>query len=265
VRFLKWLGDNDVDWHYIDPGKTAGRMPSSESFQRSLARRAAQTRRSSTPWMDCLAASWLLGDTITTNVRPPLITRKPRPAEARRALEQFEGTAHDALAQNDIGRIWKIQTCKTLTMMREASGQVTVTRTGQNLQFAFHSALPARSWAQHILGLRCHTAVFAIFCPKGRGSGEHYRAAGRVDPRPYRAHYLSHPERHKKFAGRVEDRAPLIGGTAIAGHSKNQRYVSRKSVQFRRGPHSRLFGARRNQFYHPVAPAVWGWTPASGC
>ena len=35
------------------------------------------------------------------NVRPHLSLGNQTPAEARRALEQFEGSAHDALAQTD--------------------------------------------------------------------------------------------------------------------------------------------------------------------
>ena len=37
----------------------------------------------------------------TLSVRPHSSLGNQAPAEVRRALEQFEGTAHDALAQND--------------------------------------------------------------------------------------------------------------------------------------------------------------------
>ena len=45
------------------------------------------------------------------NVRPHSSLHNQTPAEARRALEQFEGSAHDALAQTD-GEEYEIQTRK---------------------------------------------------------------------------------------------------------------------------------------------------------
>jgi putative transposase len=45
------------------------------------------------------------------HVRPHSSLENQTPAEARRALEQFEGTAHDALAQNETTD-YKIQTRK---------------------------------------------------------------------------------------------------------------------------------------------------------
>ena len=43
-------------------------------------------------------ALWRYDD---NNVRPHSSVGNKIPAEARRALEQFEGSAHDALAQNE--------------------------------------------------------------------------------------------------------------------------------------------------------------------
>ena len=43
-------------------------------------------------------ALWRYDD---NNVRPHSSVRNKTPAETRRALEQFEGSAHDALAQNE--------------------------------------------------------------------------------------------------------------------------------------------------------------------
>ena len=45
------------------------------------------------------------------NVRPHSSLANQTPAEARRALEQFEGSAHDALAQTD-DEEYEIQTRK---------------------------------------------------------------------------------------------------------------------------------------------------------
>jgi putative transposase len=45
------------------------------------------------------------------NVRPQSSLENQTPAEARRALEKFEGSAHDALAQNDDDE-YEIQTRK---------------------------------------------------------------------------------------------------------------------------------------------------------
>jgi putative transposase len=45
------------------------------------------------------------------NVRPHSSLKNQTPAEARRALEQFESTAHDALAQNQTTG-YEIQTRK---------------------------------------------------------------------------------------------------------------------------------------------------------
>ena len=45
------------------------------------------------------------------NVRPHSSLKNQTPAEARRALEQFEGSAHDALAQTETEE-YEIQTRK---------------------------------------------------------------------------------------------------------------------------------------------------------
>jgi putative transposase len=45
------------------------------------------------------------------NVRPHLSPRNQTPVEARRALEQYEGSAHDALAQTE-DEEYEVQTHK---------------------------------------------------------------------------------------------------------------------------------------------------------
>ncbi len=59
---LKWAGDNNVDWHYIDPGKPQ-QNAFIESFNGSL-RDELLKRKSSIPWM-MPAANWRYGGTIT--------------------------------------------------------------------------------------------------------------------------------------------------------------------------------------------------------
>ena len=55
-------------------------------------------------------ALWRYDD---NNVRPHSSVGNKTPAETRRALEQFEGSAHNALAQNETEE-YKTQTCKLL-------------------------------------------------------------------------------------------------------------------------------------------------------
>ena len=95
---LKWANDNDVDWHYIDPGKpqqnafiesfncsSCVECPNEEMFN-SL----DNARRK--------LALWRYG---YNNVRLHSSLSNQTPAQARRRLEQFAGSAPDALAQTN--------------------------------------------------------------------------------------------------------------------------------------------------------------------
>ncbi len=93
---LKWAKDNDVEWHYIDPGKPQ-QNAFIESFNGSLRDEClneeifdslAEARRKLALWRYDY-----------TNVRPHSSLGNQTPAEARRALEQSEGSAPGALAR----------------------------------------------------------------------------------------------------------------------------------------------------------------------
>ena len=105
---LKWANENDVAWHYIDPGKPQ-QNAFIESFNGSL-----RDELLNEEWFDSLddarrkLALWRYD---YNNVRPHSSLGNETPAEARRTLEQFEGSAHDALAQTD-GEQYEIQTRK---------------------------------------------------------------------------------------------------------------------------------------------------------
>ncbi|MDG1451010.1 MAG: IS3 family transposase [Ascidiaceihabitans sp.] len=105
---LKWANENDVEWHYIDPGKPQ-QNAFIESFNGSL-----RDELLNEEWFDNLddarrkLALWRYD---YNNVRPHSSLANQTPAEARRALEQFEGSAHDALAQTD-DEEYEIQTRK---------------------------------------------------------------------------------------------------------------------------------------------------------
>ena len=105
---LKWANENGVELHYIDPGKPQ-QNGYIESFNGSLRDEClneeifdslADARRTLALWRYDY-----------NNVRPHSSLGNQTPAEARRALEQFDGYAHDALAQNDITE-YEIQTRK---------------------------------------------------------------------------------------------------------------------------------------------------------
>ncbi|MEI6801206.1 MAG: IS3 family transposase [Pseudomonadota bacterium] len=92
---LKWANDNKVEWHYIDPGKPQ-QNGYIESFNGSLRDEClneeifdslADARRTLALWRYDY-----------NNVRPHSSLGNQTPAEARRALEQFDGSAPDALA-----------------------------------------------------------------------------------------------------------------------------------------------------------------------
>lgn len=105
---LKWANENDVEWHYIDPGKPQ-QNAFIESFNGSL-----RDELLNEEWFDSLddarrkLALWRYD---YNNVRPHSSLENRTPAEARRALEQFEGSAHDALAQTQ-NKEYEIQTRK---------------------------------------------------------------------------------------------------------------------------------------------------------
>ena len=93
---LKWANDNKVEWHYIDPGKPQ-QNGYIESFNGSLRDEClneeifdslAEARRTLALWRYDY-----------NNVRPHSSLGNKSPAEARRALEQSEGSAPGALAQ----------------------------------------------------------------------------------------------------------------------------------------------------------------------
>ena len=92
---LKWANDNKVEWHYIDPGKPQ-QNGYIESFNGSLRDEClneeifdslADARRTLALWRYDY-----------NNVRPHSSLGNKTPAEARRALELFDGTAPGALA-----------------------------------------------------------------------------------------------------------------------------------------------------------------------
>jgi putative transposase len=105
---LKWAGDNDVDWHYIDLGKPQ-QNGFIELFNGSLRDELLNEEIFDT--LDDARRKLALWRYDYNNVRPHSSLRNQTPAEARCALEQFEGTAHDALAQNETTD-YKIQTRK---------------------------------------------------------------------------------------------------------------------------------------------------------
>ena len=118
---LKWAGDNDVDWHYIDPGKPQ-QNAFIESFNGSLRDELLNEEIFDT--LDDARRKLALWRYDYNNVRPHSLLGNQTPAEARRALEQFEGSAHDhcqavvceennerALAQTD-DEEYEIQTRK---------------------------------------------------------------------------------------------------------------------------------------------------------
>ena len=105
---LKWAGDNEVDWHYIDPGKPQ-QNGFIESFNGSLRDELLNEEIFDT--LDDARRKLALWRYDYNNVRPHSSLANQTPAEARRALEQFEGSAHDALAQTD-DEEYEIQTRK---------------------------------------------------------------------------------------------------------------------------------------------------------
>ena len=95
---LKWAGETDVDWHYIDPGK-----PQQNTFIESFngSQRDALLNEEIFDTLDDARRILALWRYDYKNVRPHSSLGNQTPAQARRALEQFEGPAQDALSQTD--------------------------------------------------------------------------------------------------------------------------------------------------------------------
>ena len=109
---LKWAGDNDVDWHYIEPVKPQ-QNGFIESFNGSLRDELLNEEIFDTldDARDDARRKLALWRYDYNNVRPHSSLGNQTPAEARRALGQFEGSAHDALAETD-DEEYEIQTRK---------------------------------------------------------------------------------------------------------------------------------------------------------
>ena len=105
---LKWAGDNGVDWHYTDPGKPQ-QNGFIESFNGSLRDELLNEELFDT--LDDARRKLALWRYDYNNVRPHSSLGNKTPVEARRALEQFEGSARGALAQNEATE-YEIQTRK---------------------------------------------------------------------------------------------------------------------------------------------------------
>lgn len=94
---MKWAGDNDVDWQYIDPGKPQ-QNAFIESFNGSF--RDELLNEELFASLDDARRKLALWRYGFNNVRLHSSLGNKTPAEARRALAQFEGTTHDALTKN---------------------------------------------------------------------------------------------------------------------------------------------------------------------
>ena len=95
---LKWAGHNGVDWHYIDPGKPQ-QNAFIESFNGSL--RDELLNEEMFDSLNDARRKLALWRYDYNNVRPHSSLGNQTPAEARRTLEQLEGSAPDALAQTN--------------------------------------------------------------------------------------------------------------------------------------------------------------------
>jgi len=95
---LKWAADNDVDWHYIDPGKPQ-QNAFIESFNGSL--RDELLNEELFDSLDDARRKLALWRYDYNHVRPHSSLGNQTPAEARRALELDEGSAPNALAQTE--------------------------------------------------------------------------------------------------------------------------------------------------------------------
>ncbi len=95
---MKWANENDVNWHYIDPGKPQ-QNAFIESFNGSL--RDELLNEEMFDSLDDARRKLALWRYDYNNVRPHSSLANQAPAEARRTLEQFEGSTPGALAQID--------------------------------------------------------------------------------------------------------------------------------------------------------------------
>lgn len=93
---LKWANENGVEWHYIDPGKPQ-QNGYIESFNGSL--RDECLNEEIFDSLDDARRKLGLWRYDYNHVRPHSSLGNKTPAEARRALEQLEGSANGALAQ----------------------------------------------------------------------------------------------------------------------------------------------------------------------
>ena len=93
---LKWADENEVPWHYIDPGKPQ-QNAFIESFNGSL--RDELLNEEMFDSLDDARRKLALWRYDYNNVRPHSSLGNQTPAEARRTLEQFEGSAPGPLAQ----------------------------------------------------------------------------------------------------------------------------------------------------------------------
>lgn len=93
---LKWANDNDVDWHYLDPGKPQ-QNGFIESFNGSLRDELLNEELFDT--LDDARRQLALWRYDDNNVRPHSSLGNKTPTQARRALELFVDSAHGALAQ----------------------------------------------------------------------------------------------------------------------------------------------------------------------
>lgn len=95
---LKWVNENGVDWHYIDPGK-----PQQNAFIASFngGLRDELLNEEMFDSLDNARRKLALRRYNYKNVRPHSSLENQTPAEARRTLEQFEGSALATLAQTN--------------------------------------------------------------------------------------------------------------------------------------------------------------------
>jgi len=95
---LQWANENDIEWHYIDPGKPQ-QNAFIESFNGSL--RDELLNEEIFDSLDDARRKLALWRYDYNHVRPHSSLANMTPAEARRALELSVGSAPDALAQSD--------------------------------------------------------------------------------------------------------------------------------------------------------------------
>ena len=115
---LEMGGDNKVDWHYIDPGQPQ-QNAFIESFNSSLRDELLNEEIFDT--LDDARRKLALWRYDYNNVRPHSSLGNKTSAEARRALEELKGSAHDARAQNKT-EVYKTQNSKLSLWIRKPRG-----------------------------------------------------------------------------------------------------------------------------------------------